>query len=36
MTTSESLPEKAWYVPADAIWDDPYWRPLDSQTNAEQ
>jgi hypothetical protein len=18
-------PEKAWYVPADAIWEDPYW-----------
>jgi hypothetical protein len=18
--------EKAWYVPDDAIWDDPYWR----------
>jgi hypothetical protein len=24
-------PEKAWYVPADAIWDDPYWRPINTQ-----
>ena len=23
MTTSA---EKAWYVPENAIWDDPYWR----------
>lgn len=21
-----TIPEKAWYVPDNAIWDDPYWR----------
>jgi hypothetical protein len=21
-----TTPEKAWYVPENAIWEDPYWR----------
>ena len=34
MTTTTTPPEKAWYVPENAIWDDPYWRlPLPTEEN---
>jgi hypothetical protein len=36
MTTSSTPAEKAWYVPENAIWDDPYWRLPVAQEDAEQ
>lgn len=32
MTTE---PYKAWYVPENAIWEDPYWRLPLPETNTE-
>jgi hypothetical protein len=30
-----TTPEKAWYVPENAIWEDPYWRLPLPETNTE-